>query len=195
MTPNHPSNIIFFFFNDTATTEIYPLSLHDALPISQHDDASLREEMTGSDLGKVGQEQPASLPLLLLLLTVTTGLIDAVSVLGLGRVFTANMTGNVVFLGFALACVPGFSLVRSLAALAAFLAGAVIGGRLAIRLEGSRRRWLPTLAGVGSSLLFAAPLTGGWYDNAPLLPRAPPYALIRVPALALGPRHATVRPL
>src|SRR2546427_7674386 len=78
MTPNHPSNIIFFFFNDTATTEIYPLSLHDALPISQHDDASLREEMTGSDLGKVGQEQPASLPLLLLLLTVTTGLIDAV---------------------------------------------------------------------------------------------------------------------
>src|SRR5207245_2089844 len=90
--------------------------------------------MTGSDLGKVGQEQPASLPLLLLLLTVTTGLIDAVSVLGLGRVFTANMTGNVAFLGFALARVPGFSLVRSLAALAAFLAGAVIGGRLAIRL-------------------------------------------------------------
>src|SRR3989337_3391317 len=26
----------FFFFNDTATTEIYPLSLHDALPISEH---------------------------------------------------------------------------------------------------------------------------------------------------------------
>src|SRR5256885_13028355 len=26
--------ILFFFFNDTATTEIYPLSLHDALPIS-----------------------------------------------------------------------------------------------------------------------------------------------------------------
>src|SRR5256886_16191176 len=28
-------NIFFFFFNDTATTEIYTLSLHDALPISQ----------------------------------------------------------------------------------------------------------------------------------------------------------------
>src|ERR1039457_4104687 len=26
--------LFFFFFNDTATTEIYPLSLHDALPIS-----------------------------------------------------------------------------------------------------------------------------------------------------------------
>src|SRR5438128_1590689 len=68
--------------------------------------------MTGSDLGKVGQEQPASLPLLLLLLTVTTGLIDAVSVLGLGRVFTANMTGNVVFLGFALARGPGSARTR-----------------------------------------------------------------------------------
>src|SRR5258708_34613281 len=31
---DHPKCVIFFFFNDTATTEIYTLSLHDALPIS-----------------------------------------------------------------------------------------------------------------------------------------------------------------
>src|SRR5258708_16718021 len=31
---SHYSHIILFFFNDTATTEIYTLSLHDALPIS-----------------------------------------------------------------------------------------------------------------------------------------------------------------
>src|SRR2546427_7421155 len=30
-----PSTVPFFFFNDTATTEIYTLSLHDALPISE----------------------------------------------------------------------------------------------------------------------------------------------------------------
>src|SRR6266404_9299813 len=30
----HPLSLFFFFFNDTATTEIYTLSLHDALPIS-----------------------------------------------------------------------------------------------------------------------------------------------------------------
>src|SRR3989441_7814048 len=114
--------------------------------------------MTRSNPEQVGQERPASLPLLLLVLTVTTGLIDAVSVLGLGRVFTANMTGNVVFLGFALARVPGFSAVRSLAALAAFLAGAVIGGRLGIRLDGSRRRWLATVAVVESSPLFRTAL-------------------------------------
>src|SRR3989441_10510031 len=103
--------------------------------------------MTRSNLDQAGQERPASLPLLLLALTVTTGLIDAVSVLGLGRVFTANMTGNVVFLGFALARVPGFSLVRSLAALAAFLAGAVIGGGLPLRPRGVRPRRLAAAAG------------------------------------------------
>src|SRR5437868_14559956 len=36
--PLLPSIIFFFFFNDTATTEIYTLSLHDALPISRHRD-------------------------------------------------------------------------------------------------------------------------------------------------------------
>src|SRR2546425_6497991 len=91
---------------------------------------------------------------LLLVLTITTGVIDAVSVLGLGRVFTANMTGNIVFLGFALAGVPGFSPRRSVAALAAFLVGAVIGGLLGGRLDGSRRRWLFTVAAVQASVLF-----------------------------------------
>src|SRR5439155_16217593 len=33
----HPSRFLLFFFNDTATTEIYTLSLHDALPISNLD--------------------------------------------------------------------------------------------------------------------------------------------------------------
>src|SRR3989442_5212089 len=84
--------------------------------------------------------KPGSLPALLVVLTITTGLIDAVSVLGLGRVFTANMTGNIVFLGFALARVPEFSARRSLAALAAFLIGAVIGGRLGMPLPGSPPR-------------------------------------------------------
>src|SRR2546427_13138882 len=84
-------------------------------------------------------EKPAALPALLLVLTITTGLIDAVSVLGLGRVFTANMTGNIVFLGFALTGVPGFSPSRSVAALASFLVRAVIGGRLS-----GRRRLFPT---------------------------------------------------
>src|SRR5262245_62822069 len=70
----------------------------------------------------------------LMALTFVTGLADAASVLGLGRVFTANMTGNVVFLGFAAAGAPGLSVVRSSVALVAFLVGAIAGGRLGLPL-------------------------------------------------------------
>jgi uncharacterized membrane protein YoaK (UPF0700 family) len=71
------------------------------------------------------------LPLLLILLTVVTGLVDAVSYLALGHVFVANMTGNVVFLGFAVVDAEDFSVPASLTAIAAFLFGALAGGRLA----------------------------------------------------------------
>ena len=74
-------------------------------------------------------------PYILLGMTATTGIVDAVSLLALGHVFTANMTGNVVFLGFALAGAPGFSIPRSSMALMAFLLGAAAGGRLATRHE------------------------------------------------------------
>src|SRR5258708_33168149 len=63
-------------------------------------------------------------------MTVVTGLVDAVSFLSLGRVFTANMTGNIVLLAFATAHVSGLSIARSLTALLAFLVGAVLGGRV-----------------------------------------------------------------
>jgi uncharacterized membrane protein YoaK (UPF0700 family) len=74
------------------------------------------------------------LPALLLVLTVVTGLVDAVSILQLGRVFVANMTGNVVFTGFAISGAPGFSLTASLFALAGFLVGAALAGQLIARL-------------------------------------------------------------
>jgi uncharacterized membrane protein YoaK (UPF0700 family) len=79
---------------------------------------------------------------LLLVLTVATGVIDAVSILALGRVFVANMTGNVVFLGMALAGAPGFSLAASVAALAGFLLGAFAGGGVLRRRGGHRGRLL-----------------------------------------------------
>src|ERR1700679_4300349 len=72
------------------------------------------------------------LPPVLLALTLTTGLIDAASYLGLGHVFTANMTGNVVLLGFGLANAGGLPVVAPLVSLGAFLLGAGIGGRLGV---------------------------------------------------------------
>src|ERR1700690_919275 len=88
------------------------------------------------------------LPGVLLVLTGTTGLIDAVSVLGLGHVFTANMTGNVVFLGFAAAHVPEFSALRCGFAVIAFLLGGVAGGALAAAMQRTQRRWLLTAAAI-----------------------------------------------
>jgi uncharacterized membrane protein YoaK (UPF0700 family) len=64
-------------------------------------------------------------------LTFTTGVIDAASYLGLGHVFTANMTGNVVLLGFGIAGGSGLPVVSPIVSLVAFLVGATVGGRMA----------------------------------------------------------------
>jgi uncharacterized membrane protein YoaK (UPF0700 family) len=63
-------------------------------------------------------------------MTLVSGLVDAFSFLVLGHVFVANMTGNVIFLGFALAGERGFSITASLLALTAFWIGATINGRV-----------------------------------------------------------------
>jgi uncharacterized membrane protein YoaK (UPF0700 family) len=136
------------------------------------------------------------LPILLLVLTATTGLVDAVSVLGLGRVFTANMTGNVVFLGFAIAGAPGFSIPRCLAAVVGFLIGAGIGGRLGKRLaETSRGHWLLMIAVVEACLFFAAALAAIDFDMKDLAPASRLYVMILATAIAMGLRNATVRQL
>jgi len=91
---------------------------------------------------------------LLLTLTVVTGVVDAVSILALGRVFVANMTGNVVFAAFALVGAPGFSLSASLFALGGFLVGAYGGGVLIGRF--GHDRGLLLRAGSAVELAFAA---------------------------------------
>jgi uncharacterized membrane protein YoaK (UPF0700 family) len=93
---------------------------------------------------------------LLLVLTVVTGVVDAVSILSLGRVFVANMTGNIVFVGFALAGAPGFSLSASLFALAGFLFGAFGGGELIGRGGGNRATLLRAALVVESALVVIA---------------------------------------
>ena len=134
------------------------------------------------------------LPAMLIGLTFTTGLIDAVSVLALGGVFTANMTGNVVFLGFSVVGTPGFSVPRSLVALASFMIGAAIAGCIGTTLKaGSRRRWLLTVAGMEAGLLLVAALIAPGYNQATLTPSERLYALIVLTALAMGIRNATVR--
>ncbi|HEX4401414.1 MAG TPA: YoaK family protein [Galbitalea sp.] len=66
----------------------------------------------------------------MLLFTVSTGVIDADSYLALDHVFTGNMTGNVLFIGFALAGVAGIPFVNNFLALLGFVVGTIIGGRI-----------------------------------------------------------------
>ena len=67
---------------------------------------------------------------LMLALTFSTGVIDSVGYLGLDRVFTGNMTGNVVILGMALTGANGLPIVGPIIALVLFMAGAAVAGRV-----------------------------------------------------------------
>ena len=132
-------------------------------------------------------------PAQLLVLTVVTGLVDAVSVLELGHVFVANMTGNVVFLGFAVADSPDFSISASLAAIAAFLAGAFTGGAIASRAGRHRARLLGISSGLQIAFVGAAlavSMAGLGPDGGPLR-----YTLIVLLAFAMGLQNATARRL
>jgi uncharacterized membrane protein YoaK (UPF0700 family) len=133
------------------------------------------------------------LPLLLLMLSVVTGLVDAVSYLTLGHVFVANMTGNVVLLGFAFAGAPGLSIPASLAALAAFLLGALAGGRIGSRIGGHRGLHLRTAAACATPLLLIAFLVAVLAGQ-PVSSGAR-YALIIPMGLAMGLQNATARRL
>lgn len=73
---------------------------------------------------------------LLMVLTFSTGIIDAVGYLGLDRVFTANMTGNVVILGMGLVGAEDLPVLGPLLALVGFMAGAALGGRVLRRAPG-----------------------------------------------------------
>jgi uncharacterized membrane protein YoaK (UPF0700 family) len=126
-------------------------------------------------------------------MTLVTGLVDAVSYLTMGHVFVANMTGNVVFLGFALAGAPGFSVAASLTALAAFAAGALAGGRITARHQAHRGRLHSSAATAQAGLLAVAVILAA-LSAVPLT--APyRYALIAVLGAAMGIQNAAARKL
>lgn len=142
--------------------------------------------------------KPAASPLpwLLLLLSVTTGLVDAISVLGLGKVFTANMTGNVVFLGFAASGAPGFRIAPYVVAIASFMVGALIAGRVGKRhVDAPLRRWLIIAALVEAVLLWIAAGVAAGFDIATQTPASSVYIIIALTGLAMGFRNATIRQL
>lgn len=97
----------------------------------------------------------------LLLLTFATGLVDAISVLVLGHVFVANMTGNVIFLGFWFVPHSGVDLTAAAAAFVSFMIGTIIGGRFAQHLDRDVRRWLTVALGSEVVALLTLALLAG----------------------------------
>ncbi|GAA4585885.1 YoaK family protein [Planotetraspora phitsanulokensis] len=129
--------------------------------------------------------------LLLLLLTSVTGSVDAASYLGLGQVFTANMTGNVAIIGFA-AGGAALPLLGSAIALGAFIVGTIIAGRI-VRRSDLSSTWPLQLAicvGVSFAMLLSVFLV--WVTQ----PRAPsPHVIAPLLAFAMGIQGAATRRL
>lgn len=134
---------------------------------------------------------PASTHLgLMLALTFSTGIIDAVGYLGLDRVFTGNMTGNVVILGMGLVGGTGLPVVGPAIALAAFMAGAAAGGRA---LRGVKDAWTDrhtVLFGAVAAVILACAVPLVLLDE-PAKPVA--LAVTAGMGLAMGCQAATAR--
>lgn len=133
------------------------------------------------------------LPPLLVAMTLVTGLVDAFSYLVLGHVFVANMTGNVVFLAFALAGASGFSILASLVALGSFVLGSFAGGMLGSRFGQHRGHLLSIAAALQTLLLIIATILAILSGNP--VPASFSYGLILVLGITMGVQNATARKL
>jgi uncharacterized membrane protein YoaK (UPF0700 family) len=152
-----------------------------------------RREIREKD-GMASNSEPSKmLHVTLIVLTVVSGMVDAVSYLGLGHVFTANMTGNVVLLGFAVAGAPGFSIPASLASLGSFLVGAAAAGRVTMHVA-SRRHWL-LIALTIEGLFAGAAATVSGFHSGDVTSGSGRYTVIAVLAFAMGVRNSTIRRL
>src|ERR1700758_718670 len=127
----------------------------------------------------------------LLLLTFATGLADSISILVLGHVFVANMTGNVIFLGFWLAPRTSIDLTAVAVALPTFVGTTILSGRLS-RLFGERTRaWITTVLATEIALLAVLSILAGagvlhYHDNSKLI-------MIGVLAVTFGLQHSSAR--
>jgi uncharacterized membrane protein YoaK (UPF0700 family) len=135
---------------------------------------------------------------LLLGLTLVAGAVDAVSYLGLGRVFTANMTGNLVLLGLAIGQGQALDALRSVVAFLGFAAGAGLGGWVVGAGQGGEQRehWPSKVTAVLSvEFLLLATFWVGWLLSGPQPPNATLEVLTALSAAAMGVQSAAGRRL
>jgi uncharacterized membrane protein YoaK (UPF0700 family) len=124
----------------------------------------------------------------LLLLTFVTGIVDAVSFVGLGQVFAAMQTGNVIFLGLGLGGAAGAPVGLPLVALLAFLLGGL--GAVLLSPSGAALALRSALL-VEVGLLGCAALLALLTDPAPR--DAGAYLLVALLSLTMGLRNTVAR--
>jgi uncharacterized membrane protein YoaK (UPF0700 family) len=132
------------------------------------------------------------------LVTMTTGMVEAVSFVGLGYVFTAMMTGNLLFIGFDLAGVSSavsqnIALTQSVTALAAFALGALTGHRVNGVLARRNDRWLASVTFVKGLLMVLAAVVAIGLHGHPDHVTTRHLVVIVVLAVTMGWRSATAR--
>ena len=130
---------------------------------------------------------------LMLALTFSTGVIDAVGYLGLDRVFTGNMTGNVVILGMAIAGADGLPIAGPAVALVSFMAGAAIGGRVLKPVAAGWSTRSTALFSVVGALMTGIAITLFVVGNRPERPVE--LVVTSLLAVAMGIQAATARHL
>jgi uncharacterized membrane protein YoaK (UPF0700 family) len=129
----------------------------------------------------------------LLVLTMSTGAVDAVSYLGLDKVFTGNMTGNVLFIGFALVGVAGIPLLNNVIALAGFVSGSIVSGRI---VGHGHPKGFPIRSAwtLGISALVAIAIAA-WWLIAGHLPYAALLGITFALAFVMGGQVTAVKPI
>jgi uncharacterized membrane protein YoaK (UPF0700 family) len=129
------------------------------------------------------------------LLTIASGFADALGYVGLGRVFTANMTGNTILLGLAIGQGQVAATLRSVAALVGFALGVVLGTMLAVRPRDKSLWPASVTAALASECLALVVFTLWGTLAAPSATSGVTYALIVMLALAMGTQSVALHVL
>ena len=133
---------------------------------------------------------------LLVALTAASGAVDAISYFGLGKIFSAFMTGNIVYLGFGIAEIEGPDVIPVICALSMFAAGSYLGLRVTMLRSKESGLWPPvmtvllTLVAIAESAFLAV-----WLATTGHPPTAVCDVLIALLSLAMGIQTAAVRSL
>ncbi|WP_342555751.1 YoaK family protein [Paenibacillus sp. FSL R7-0652] len=126
----------------------------------------------------------------MLLLCMSAGMVDVIGYLGLGHVLTANMTGNIVLLGIAIARAQEFVVLRAMLALIGFIAGNAIAAHMIGHVK-TKNGWSSRVTAVFTAesvllLLFAVIMVGPFSGQLS-------YLLIVMLAIAMGMQTTAAR--